>query len=59
MIIIERREIITYPIIESTTCVVFCVFEITTGKPTEMVQRHCVKSPIDPKKLANINVRFK
>ena len=56
MIIIER---ITYPIIESTTCVVFCVFEITTGKPTEMVQRHCVKSPIDPKKLANINVRFK
>ena len=40
MIIIERGEIIIEPIIESTTCVVFCVCEITTGKPTEVVRRH-------------------
>ena len=36
MIFAERGEIITYPIIESTTCVVFCVCEITTGKPTDI-----------------------
>ena len=35
----ERGEIITYPIIEPTTCVVFCVCERTTGKPTEVVRR--------------------
>ena len=40
MIIIERGEIIIDPIIESTTCDVFCVCEITTGKPTEVVRRH-------------------
>ena len=42
MIIIEkeRGEIITYTIIESTTCVVICVCERTTGKPTEVVRRH-------------------
>jgi len=40
MNIIERGDIITYPIIESTTCVVFCVCERTTGKPTDVVRRH-------------------
>ena len=35
----ERGEIITYPIIEPTTCVVFCVWMWTTGKPTEVVRR--------------------
>ena len=38
----ERGEIIIDPIIESTTCVVFCVCEITTGKPTEVVRRQRV-----------------
>jgi len=40
MLIIEKGDIITYPIIEPTTCVVVCVCEITTGKPTEVVRRH-------------------
>ena len=42
MIIIEKERgeiIIIYPIIEPTTCVVFCVCERTTGKPTEVVRR--------------------
>ena len=45
MIIIdkERGEIITYPIIEPTTCVIFCVCVRTTGKPTEVVRRHTPK----------------
>ena len=43
MLIIEKEKgeiIITYPIIEPTTCVAFCVCERTTGKPTEVVRRH-------------------